>query len=67
MIINHGRQAGASIAHPHGQLLGIPFVPRELADEQAGFDRFAGVASSVRGRGLRGAVELPDVEATTTP
>ena len=42
VIINHGRQAGASIAHPHGQLLGIPFVPRELADEQAGFDRFAG-------------------------
>ena len=42
MIINHGRQAGASIAHPHGQLLGIPFVPRELAEEQAGFDRFAG-------------------------
>jgi len=42
VIINHGRQAGASIAHPHGQLLGIPFVPRELADELAGFDRFAG-------------------------
>jgi UDPglucose--hexose-1-phosphate uridylyltransferase len=41
-IVNHGRQAGASIAHPHGQLLGIPFVPRELADEQAGFARFAG-------------------------
>lgn len=42
VIINHGRQAGASIAHPHGQLLAIPFVPRELAEEQAGFDRFAG-------------------------
>ncbi len=42
VIVNHGRQAGASIAHPHGQLLGIPFVPRELTDEQAGFARFAG-------------------------
>ena len=42
VIINHGRQAGASIAHPHGQLLGIPFVPRELAEEQAGFERFVG-------------------------
>ncbi len=42
VIINHGRQAGASVAHPHGQLLGIPFVPRELADELASFDRFAG-------------------------
>ena len=42
VIVNHGRQAGASVAHPHGQLLGIPFVPRELTDEQAGFARFAG-------------------------
>lgn len=36
-IVNHGREAGASIEHPHGQLLGIPFVPSELADEQRGF------------------------------
>ena len=41
-IVNHGREAGASINHPHGQLLGIPFVPREIADEEAGFARFAG-------------------------
>ena len=24
-IVNHGREAGASLAHPHGQLLGLPF------------------------------------------
>jgi UDPglucose--hexose-1-phosphate uridylyltransferase len=36
-IVNHGREAGASLEHPHGQLLGIPFVPGELADEQQGF------------------------------
>jgi UDPglucose--hexose-1-phosphate uridylyltransferase len=41
-IINHGREAGASIAHPHGQLLGIPFVPGELAEERSGFVRFEG-------------------------
>jgi UDPglucose--hexose-1-phosphate uridylyltransferase len=41
-IVNAGREAGASIDHPHGQLLGIPFVPRELVDEQGGFARFAG-------------------------
>jgi len=41
-IVNHGREAGASIEHPHGQLLGIPFVPKELADEEHGFERFAG-------------------------
>jgi UDPglucose--hexose-1-phosphate uridylyltransferase len=41
-IANCGREAGASLDHPHGQLLGMPFVPGELVDEQAGFDRFQG-------------------------
>jgi len=41
-IVNHGREAGASLAHPHGQLLGMPFVPGELVDELAGFRRFSG-------------------------
>jgi UDPglucose--hexose-1-phosphate uridylyltransferase len=41
-IVNHGREAGASLEHPHGQLLGIPFVPGEIADEAAGFRRFDG-------------------------
>ncbi len=41
-IVNSGREAGASIEHPHGQLMGMSFVPRELVDEQAGFSRFAG-------------------------
>jgi UDPglucose--hexose-1-phosphate uridylyltransferase len=42
VIVNHGREAGASLEHPHGQLLGIPFVPGELEDEQQGFSRFDG-------------------------
>jgi len=41
-IVNHGREAGASLMHPHGQLIGIPFVPGEVADEEAGFRRFQG-------------------------
>lgn len=41
-IVNAGREAGASLEHPHGQLMGIPFVPREITDELAGFARFAG-------------------------
>jgi len=41
-IVNQGREAGASIEHPHGQLLGMPFVPSEIADEVEGFSRFAG-------------------------
>src|ERR1700722_11248803 len=40
-IVNSGREAGASLDHPHGQLLGMSFVPRELAEEQARFARFA--------------------------
>lgn len=39
-IVNHGPDAGASLEHPHGQMLGIPFVPGEIAEEEAGFRRF---------------------------
>ncbi|HUS62325.1 MAG TPA: galactose-1-phosphate uridylyltransferase [Acidimicrobiales bacterium] len=41
-IVNAGREAGASLEHPHGQLLGMPFVPSEIVAEQAGFARFSG-------------------------
>jgi len=41
-IVNHGSEAGASIAHPHGQLLALPFVPGEILDEERAFARFAG-------------------------
>jgi UDPglucose--hexose-1-phosphate uridylyltransferase len=42
VIVNHGREAGASIAHPHGQILGLPFVPGEVLEEEKAFARFAG-------------------------
>lgn len=42
VIINHGREAGASLAHPHAQILGLPFVPTEILDEERAFARFAG-------------------------
>jgi UDPglucose--hexose-1-phosphate uridylyltransferase len=42
VIINHGRIAGASLAHPHAQILGLPFVPGEILDEERAFARFAG-------------------------
>lgn len=41
-IVNHGREAGASLAHPHGQLLGLPFVPFEILEEERAFERFKG-------------------------
>jgi UDPglucose--hexose-1-phosphate uridylyltransferase len=42
VIVNHGREAGASLHHPHAQLVGLPFVPGEIADEEHGFRRFEG-------------------------
>jgi len=30
------------LAHPHGQLLGLPFVPGEILDEERAFVRFEG-------------------------
>ncbi len=41
-IVNHGREAGASLSHPHGQILGMPFVPGDILDEERGFVRFVG-------------------------
>lgn len=41
-VVNCGREAGASLEHPHGQLLSTPFVPGETASEMAGFARFQG-------------------------
>ena len=55
-IVNHGREAGASLAHPHGQLLGLPFVPGEILDEERAFARFEGSLPHVhhhRGRARR--------------
>lgn len=34
---NHGRMAGASLAHMHSQLLPLPFVPPRIAREAAAF------------------------------
>lgn len=42
IIVNHGREAGASVAHPHAQILGLPYVPGEVLEEERAFSRFAG-------------------------
>ncbi len=34
---NHGRAAGASIAHLHSQIVGTPFIPTRIAREGAAF------------------------------
>jgi UDPglucose--hexose-1-phosphate uridylyltransferase len=33
---NHGLAAGASLEHPHSQLIALPIVPRQVNDEVAG-------------------------------
>jgi UDPglucose--hexose-1-phosphate uridylyltransferase len=33
---NHGAAAGASLEHPHSQLIALPIVPREVRDEVDG-------------------------------
>ncbi len=42
IIINHGREAGASLEHPHSQLFGIPLVPEAVLDEMRGIARYQG-------------------------
>jgi UDPglucose--hexose-1-phosphate uridylyltransferase len=37
---NHGRVAGASLAHPHSQLIATPMVPGDVAAEMAGAKRY---------------------------
>jgi UDPglucose--hexose-1-phosphate uridylyltransferase len=39
LIVNHGREAGASLEHPHSQLFGIPLVPESIAEEFRGVVR----------------------------
>ncbi len=47
-VVNSGREAGASIEHPHGQLLSTPFIPGEAANELAGFAASRATACSAR-------------------
>jgi UDPglucose--hexose-1-phosphate uridylyltransferase len=37
---NHGRIAGASLAHPHSQLIATPMIPRDIFDEMEGARRY---------------------------
>src|SRR5438046_4948229 len=37
---NHGERAGASISHPHSQLIATPIVPRRIVEEVNALNRF---------------------------
>jgi len=40
IINNHGKEAGASLEHPHSQLFGIPVVPFNVQEELDGVARY---------------------------
>lgn len=40
IVSNHGREAGASIEHPHSQIFGLPLVPPAIQEEIGGINRY---------------------------
>jgi len=49
VIVNEGREAGASLPHTHAQLYALPFVPATVARER---ERFTAYADRTHGRNL---------------
>jgi UDPglucose--hexose-1-phosphate uridylyltransferase len=49
VLVNEGREAGASLPHTHAQLYGLPFVPAQLARER---ERFTAYWDRTQGRNL---------------
>src|SRR4030095_13854523 len=41
VIVNEGREAGASLPHTHAQLYALPFVPQAIAREREHFGAYA--------------------------
>jgi UDPglucose--hexose-1-phosphate uridylyltransferase len=51
LIVNEGREAGASLPHTHAQLYALPFVPSTVARER---ERFTAYSDRTHGRNLLG-------------
>ena len=49
LIVNEGREAGASLPHTHAQLYALPFVPNAIARER---ERFTAYSDRTHGRNL---------------
>lgn len=49
VIVNEGKEAGASLPHTHAQLYGLPFVPASVARER---ERFTAYSDRTQGRNL---------------
>src|SRR5256885_14855129 len=37
---NHGEPAGASLEHPHSQLIALPILPKQVVEEMEGAKRY---------------------------
>jgi UDPglucose--hexose-1-phosphate uridylyltransferase len=51
IIVNEGKEAGASLPHTHAQLYALPFVPAQVARER---ERFTAYSDRTQGRNLLG-------------
>ena len=49
LIVNEGREAGASLPHTHSQLYALPLVPADVARER---ERFTAYSDRTQGRNL---------------
>ncbi len=56
VIVNRGRTSGASLVHPHAQLLSTPFVPPTVVTETDAFARRPGILSDLLGSDRPGAL-----------
>jgi UDPglucose--hexose-1-phosphate uridylyltransferase len=58
VIVNEGKEAGASLPHTHAQLYALPFVPAAVARER---ERFTAYSDRTQGRNLLGDVVQEEV------
>jgi len=59
VIVNEGKEAGASLPHTHAQLYALPFVPAGVARER---ERFTAYRDRTQGRNLLGDVVAEEVK-----
>jgi len=59
VIVNEGKEAGASLPHTHAQLYALPFVPAAIARER---ERFTAYWQRTQGRNLLGDVVQEEVK-----
>lgn len=60
LIVNEGKEAGASLPHTHAQLYALPFVPAAVARER---ERFAAYFERTQGRNLMEDLIIEEVRA----